>query len=126
MDNAINMDEALNKLTEHFMDHPYTESSTFDTMITGIKYLVADFLEHVTFSEDSTKDEIATGFREYVNALDPVSNSDHSDYMDIYCSVAAILLEDTVAEQVIRTYSLFKLLDSLDVDELKKSNIKEN
>lgn len=126
MNSTINMDEALNKLTEHFIDHPYTESSTFDTMITGIKYLVADFLEHVTFSGDSTKDEIAAGFREYVNALDPVSNPDHSDYMDIYCSVAAMLLEDTIAEQVIRTHSLFKLLNSLDIDELKESNIKEN
>lgn len=126
MDNTINMDEALNKLTDHFMDHPYTESSTFDIMTQGIKYLVADFLEHVTFSGDSTKDEIAVGFREYVNALDPVSNSDHSDYMDIYCSVAAMLLEDTIAEQVIRTHSLFKLLNSLDIDELKESNIKEN
>ena len=122
MDNTINMDETLNKLTDHFMDHPYTESSTFDIMTAGIKYLVTDFLEHVTLSEDSTKDEITTGFREYINTLDPVSNSDHSDYRDIYCSTASILLEDTIAEQVIRTQNLLKVLDSIDsFDDLKES-----
>lgn len=122
MDNTINMDEALNKLTDHFMDHPYTESSTFDIMTQGIKYLVTNFLEHVTLSEDSTKDEITAGFREYVNTLDPVSNSDHSDYMDIYCSTASILLEDTIAEQVVRTQHLLKVLGSIDsFDDLKES-----
>lgn len=122
MDNTINMDETLNKLTDHFTDYPYTESSTFDIMTAGIKYLVTDFLEHATLSEDSTKDEITAGFREYVNTLDPVSNSDHSDYMDIYCSTASILLEDTIAEQVVRTQHLLKVLGSIDsFDDLKES-----
>ena len=52
----------------------------------------------------------------------PTIYSDHSDYMDIYCSTASILLEDTIAEQVVRTQHLLKVLDSIDsFDDLKES-----